>query len=57
MKDLLDQSGLNNPILIHNEDHRFIVAEKFREINTDPQAIILEPARSNTAPAIAVAAL
>ena len=43
--------------MICNEDHRFIVAEQFREINTDPQAIILEPVGRNTAPAIAVAAL
>ncbi len=50
-------NGLENPILICNEDHRFIVAEQFREINTDPQAIILEPIGRNTAPAIAVAAL
>ncbi len=49
--------GLENPILVCNEDHRFIVAEQFREINTEPKAIILEPEGRNTAPAIAVAAL
>ena len=54
---LLGLEGLENPILICNENHRFIVAEQFREINTDPQAIILEPVGRNTAPAIAVAAL
>ncbi|WP_269609035.1 mannose-1-phosphate guanylyltransferase/mannose-6-phosphate isomerase [Prochlorococcus marinus] len=54
---LLGLEGLENPILICNEDHRFIVAEQFREINTDPKAIILEPVGRNTAPAIAVAAL
>ena len=54
---LLGLEGLENPILICNENHRFIVAEQFREINTDPQAIILEPIGRNTAPAIAVAAL
>jgi len=54
---LIGLEGLENPILICNEDHRFIVAEQFREINTDPQAIILEPEGRNTAPAIAVAAL
>ena len=46
---LLGLEGLENPILICNEDHRFIVAEQFREINTDPQAIILEPVGRNTA--------
>ena len=54
---LLGLEGLENPILICNENHRFIVAEQFREINIDPQAIILEPVGRNTAPAIAVAAL
>ena len=54
---LIGLEGLENPILICNENHRFIVAEQFREINTDPQAIILEPVGRNTAPAIAVAAL
>jgi len=54
---LLGLEGLEDPILICNEEHRFIVAEQFRELNTDPQAIILEPIGRNTAPAIAVAAL
>ena len=54
---LIGLEGLENPILICNEDHRFIVAEQFRELKTDPQAIILEPIGRNTAPAIAVAAL
>ena len=54
---LLGLEGLQKPILICNEDHRFIVAEQFRDLNTTPQAIILEPVGRNTAPAIAVAAL
>tara|TARA_B100000965_G_scaffold251330_1_gene211410 strand:- start:2274 stop:3725 length:1452 start_codon:yes stop_codon:yes gene_type:complete len=54
---LIGLQGLENPILICNKDHRFIIAEQFREINTEPQAIILEPIGRNTAPAIAVAAL
>ncbi len=54
---LIGLEGLENPILICNEDHRFIVAEQFREINTHPQAIILESIGRNTAPAVAVAAL
>ena len=54
---LLGLEGLEHPILICNEEHRFIVAEQFRAINIDPQAIILEPIGRNTAPAIAVAAL
>ena len=54
---LIGLKGLKHPILLCNEDHRFIVAEQMREINTTPQAIILEPIGRNTAPAIAVAAL
>ena len=54
---LIGLEGLESPIVICNKDHRFIVAEQFREIDTDPQAIILEPIGRNTAPAIAVAAL
>ena len=54
---LLGLEGLDTPILICNEDHRFIVAEQFREIEIEPKAIILEPVGRNTAPAIAVAAL
>ena len=48
---------IKNPILICNEDHRFIVAEHMRQINTHPNSIILEPFGRNTAPAIAIAAL
>jgi mannose-1-phosphate guanylyltransferase/mannose-6-phosphate isomerase len=45
------------PLLICNEDHRFIVAEQMRQIGVEPAAILLEPMGRNTAPAIAVAAL
>ena len=46
-----------NPILICNEEHRFIVAEQMREIMVKPQSILLEPFGRNTAPAITLAAL
>ncbi len=49
--------GLGAPLLICNEDHRFIVAEQLRQIGVEPQAILLEPVGRNTAPAVAVAAL
>ena len=48
---------IKKPILICNEDHRFIVAEQMRQINIDANSIILEPIGRNTAPAIAIAAL
>ena len=48
---------IENPIIICNEEHRFIVAEQMREIEVDPNSIILEPIGRNTAPSIALAAL
>ena len=45
------------PLVIANEDHRFLVAEQFRQMGKDAAAIILEPVGRNTAPAVALAAL
>ena len=59
-KTFLRLSGIKNikePIIICNQEHRFIVAEQMREISTKPKSIILEPISKNTAPAIALAAL
>ncbi len=50
-------TGLDSPLLICHEDHRFIVAEQMRQIHIEPKAILLEPVGRNTAPAIALAAL
>jgi len=50
-------TGAGSPLLISNEEHRFMVAEQCRQIGVAPAAIILEPMGRNTAPAIAVAAL
>ncbi|MFM2173304.1 MAG: hypothetical protein RLZZ54_1231 [Cyanobacteriota bacterium] len=50
-------AALQPPLLICNEDHRFIVAEQMRQIGVEPAAILLEPLGRNTAPAVAVAAL
>jgi mannose-1-phosphate guanylyltransferase len=44
------------PLVICNEDHRFIVAEQLKEQNQLGK-IILEPVGRNTAPAIALAAI
>ena len=46
-----------DPLIICNEDHRFIAAEQLRQINSKNNGIILEPTGKNTAPAIAIAAL
>ena len=45
------------PIVVCNENHRFIVAEQLRQINIEQASIILEPFAKNTAPAITLAAL
>jgi len=45
------------PIVVANQEHRFMAAEQLREIGAEPSAILLEPVGRNTAPAIAVAAL
>ena len=56
-KRILGIKNIKNPILICNEEHRFIVADQMKEININPKAIILEPFGKNTAPAITIAAL
>src|SRR5438270_1984880 len=45
------------PALVCNEEHRFLVAEQVRELGVSSDALVLEPAGRNTAPAVAVAAL
>jgi mannose-1-phosphate guanylyltransferase/mannose-6-phosphate isomerase len=49
--------GLVPALLVCNESSRFVVAEQMREIGVQDATILLEPARRNTAPAIAAAAL
>jgi mannose-1-phosphate guanylyltransferase/mannose-6-phosphate isomerase len=49
--------GSEAPIVLCNEEHRFMVAEQLRQQALTPAAIILEPAGRNTAPAVALAAL
>src|SRR5690348_17115162 len=46
-----------DPLVICNEEHRFIAAEQLRQIGEDRATILLEPVARNTAPAIALAAL
>src|SRR5665213_3183214 len=45
------------PLIIANEEHRFIIAEQLREIDIRPHGLLLEPMGRNTAPAAAIAAL
>ncbi|CAA0114646.1 Alginate biosynthesis protein AlgA [BD1-7 clade bacterium] len=48
---------LDDPIVVCNQDHRFMVAEQLQEVGISPSNIILEPVARNTAPAIALAAI
>lgn len=45
------------PVIVGNEEHRFLILEQLQEILLEPAAILLEPAGRNTAPALTLAAL
>ncbi|MBN9278911.1 MAG: mannose-1-phosphate guanylyltransferase/mannose-6-phosphate isomerase, partial [Hyphomicrobium sp.] len=57
LRRLLPSEGFASPILLCNNDHRFLVREELERAGVKPEAIYLEPVARNTAPAIAVAAL
>ena len=57
LKRLESFEDISEPIIICNEDHRFLVAEQCRSIDIVPEEIILEPVGKNTAAAIALASL
>lgn len=52
-----DPARFAPPVLICNEDHRFIIAEQLRDAGSETTALMLEPMGRNTAPAVACAAL
>jgi len=57
---LLRLNGLSEvvePIIICNDEHRFIVSEQLKQIQIDKSTILLEPVGRNTAAAITAAAL
>ena len=53
----LENLDCTTPLIISNNEHRFIVAEQLRQAGIVDFDIILEPMGRNTAPAIALAAL
>jgi mannose-1-phosphate guanylyltransferase/mannose-6-phosphate isomerase len=53
---LHELDGVAPPIVVTNNEQRFLVAEQLRQIDIQPSSIVLEPVGRNTAPAIAVAA-
>lgn len=57
---LLRLNGLENaaaPVIVCNEEHRYLVAEHCRQVGVTPSAIVLEPAGRSTAPALTLGAL
>lgn len=57
LRRLPADEGFGAPILSCNNDHRFLIKEELESAGIEAQAIVLEPAARNTAPAIAAAAL
>ena len=57
LDEYLTDSNCDAPLIICNEEHRFIAAEQARASNIQHSGILLEPVGRNTAPAIALAAL
>src|SRR5690554_1283393 len=52
-----DDLSASPPVVVCNEEHRFMVAEQLRQVDLRPGALLLEPQGRNTAPAVALAAL
>ena len=52
-----DGIAVGRPLIVGNEEHRFLVLDQLRELRLDPAALLLEPAARNTAPALTLAAL
>ena len=45
------------PLIVGNEEHRFLVLDQLRELKLPPATVLLEPIGRNTAPAMTLAAL
>ena len=52
-----DYALVEEPIVVCNEEYRFITAEQLRAVGRGTQRIVLEPVGRNTAPALTLAAL
>ena len=53
----IESLAQTSPIIVCNEEHRFLVAEQVRQLGLTSPTVILEPEGKNTAPGIALAAL
>ena len=45
------------PVVVCNQEHRFLIAEQLRAVSINDARIVLEPVGRNSAPAIAAAAV
>ena len=54
---LASLENLHPPLVVCNQQHRFMAAEQIQAVGVMPAAILLEPVARDTAPAIACAAL
>jgi mannose-1-phosphate guanylyltransferase/mannose-6-phosphate isomerase len=52
-----DGMSLHKPILVGNEEYRFLMAQQMQEVGIEHAPVILEPCGRNTAPALTLAAL
>jgi mannose-1-phosphate guanylyltransferase/mannose-6-phosphate isomerase len=52
-----DGISVGRPLIVGNEEHRFLVLDQLRELRIEPAALLLEPIGRNTAPALTLAAL
>ena len=57
LRRLPTDGGFEKPLILGNNDHRFLVKEELDRARISTKSIFLEPVARNTAPAIAVAAL
>jgi mannose-1-phosphate guanylyltransferase / mannose-6-phosphate isomerase len=49
--------NINDPLVVMNEEHRFIALEQLNELNFTSAKLLLEPVGKNTAPALTIAAM
>jgi len=54
---LVEFQDLETPIILCNEEHRFMAAAQIQTLGVKARSLILEPTGRNTAPALTVAAL
>jgi mannose-1-phosphate guanylyltransferase/mannose-6-phosphate isomerase len=58
LQDLADDTlAVQRPLVVGNEEHRFLVLDQLRETGIEPAAVLLEPVGRNTAPALTLATL